>query len=128
MHCMSMPTAAIVTIQQYADAQRVSFKTVNNWLRLGKLAGAYKNERGQWMIPLDARPVATAVVDRVDSPTPAATLDTLPSFLTLEQASALLGISRHAIASHRDYFDVVPFGAHGGLVIPLATIKRVRGL
>lgn len=136
--------AAHVTAARYAEISGVSDRTVKRWLADEELPGAYQDERGRWMIPADAtrtpRPADIVQLDRPMSPHAGhpsrgelaiadvgPLLDTLPSFLTLDQASGILGVSRHAIATHRDYFDVVPFGPNGSLVIPLATIKRIRG-
>jgi hypothetical protein len=132
----------LLPIAQWAQRHRnpdtgrpFSDRQVKRWLADDELPGAVKDESGRWLIPADAtrrpqlRPLPTSstpsTLARVDArPVP---LDALPSFLTVEQASLVLGISRYAIESHRDYFDVVPFGAHGSHVVPLATIKRIRG-
>lgn len=129
-----------LTAAQYANRIGKTERTVKRWLADGELPGAYQDERGRWMIPVDAE--RTASNDLVTLPRPmtrpmtveishghAPLIDTLPSFLSIDEASAVLGISRHAILTPRgrDYFDVVPFGANGSLVIPLATIKRIRG-
>lgn len=139
--------AAHVTAARYAEISGVSERTVKRWLADDELPGAYQDERGRWMIPADAartpKPADIVQLDRPMSGRAAhpsqgelalsvaqaldAALDTLPSFLALDVAASVLGISRHAIATHRDYFDVVPFGPNGSLVVPLATIKRIRG-
>lgn len=124
----------------YADLIQVSERTVKRWLADGELPGAMKDERGRWLIPSTAErtasPAEVVTLDRpmtspmtgVEVTHPAQmSLDILPSFLTIDQAAQILGISRHAIATHREYFDVVPFGSNGSLVVPLATIKKIRG-
>ena len=129
--------AAYLTAAQYATAIGMSLRNVKRWLEDGELPGAFKDERGWWMIPADAERSAVAndvvAISPRTRPTtqavshPAGMIDAMPSFLTIEQAAQVLGISRHAIATHREYFGVVPFGANGSLVVPLATIKRIRG-
>ena len=134
-----------LTIVQYAEAHGVSDRTIKRWLKDDELAGAYKDERGRWLIPATAERTAADVVILSDRPrtrprtdvvashpsraTLAELIDTLPSFLPIDHAAELLGISRHAILTPRgrDYFDVVPFGPNGSLVVPLATIKKIRG-
>jgi hypothetical protein len=131
---MSYDTTPYLTAAQYAAAVDVSERTVKRWLQDHELPGAAKDERGRWMIPAEAER-RTRAGDLVPMSRPTTrpttdvsqTVDALPSFLTLDEAAQILGISRHAIATHRDYFDVVPFGANGSLVVPLATIKRIRG-
>jgi hypothetical protein len=130
---MTYDATAYLTAAQYAERSGRTDRTIKRWLAEAELPGAYQDERGRWMIPANAERIAQttditptspqAVTRRMTSQD----IDTLPSFLTVEQAAHLLGISRHAIAAHRDYFDVVPFGPNGSLVIPLATIKRIRG-
>lgn len=132
----------MLTAAQYATANKIAERTVKRWLADGELPGAIKDERGRWLIPNEAE--RTVAADVVTLPRPMTvsqdamashpsrarqtpTIDDLPSFLTIDQAAQLLKISRHAVATHRDYFGVVPFGPNGALVVPLATIKRIRG-
>lgn len=134
----------MLSAAQYATANKIAVRTVKRWLADDELPGAIKDERGRWLIPTEAERTTAAVVTlprpmtrpttdiMLSHPSHAMlatgpTLDALPSFLTIEQAAQILGVSRHAITTHRDYFDVVPFGANGSLVVPLATIKRIRG-
>ena len=121
--------AGLVTVEGYARSRGITDRTVKRWLAAGELQGAAKDERGRWMIPFDAERAAGVVelVTGVTRPMTPRTLDDLPSFLPVDGAAAILGISKHAILSHREYFDVVPFGVNGSFVIPLATIKRIRG-
>ena len=130
---MTYDTDFHVTAAQYANRVGKAERTVKRWLADGELPGAYQDERGRWMIPVDAertagvvelasRPMTRPMTQMVEP-----TLDALPSFLDVAQAADILGISRHAILTHRDYFDVVPFGPNGAFVVPLATIKRIRG-
>ena len=132
--------AAYLTAAQYATSIDKTERTVKRWLADGELPGAHQDERGRWLIPAGAertvsgelvtleRPMTRPMTEVVTSH-PAGMIDTAPSFLTIEQAAHVLGISRHAILTPRgrDYFDVVPFGVNGSLVITLATIKRIRG-
>jgi hypothetical protein len=129
--------AAYLSAAQYADAIGKTERTVKRWLADGELLGAYQDERGRWMIPANAerttgelvtldRPTTRPMTDMVLSH-PSQMIDALPSFIDIDRAASILGISRHAITTHREYFDVVPFGPNGSLVIPLATIKRIRG-
>lgn len=139
---LTYDTTAVVTAAQYAERAGTTERTVKRWLAADELPGAYKDERDRWMIPVDAvrtpRPAGDVVQlqPRPDTHPAGRELDVqravdvaaaLPSFLTVDQAAEILGISRHAIAKHREYFGVVPFGANGSLVVPLATIKRIRG-
>lgn len=132
--------AAYLTAKQYAEATGKSARQVKRYLEDGELPGAYQDERGWWMIPATAERTTSGELVTLSPrprtrPTtevmshPAGMIDAAPSFLTIDQAAQILGVSRHAILTPRgrDYFDVVPFGPNGSLVIPLATIKRIRG-
>lgn len=132
---MTPPT--FVAVATYAGLVDVSERTVKRWLASGELPDAVKDERGRWLIPANAeRQISTGELVTLDprpmtrhmTPT-VPNLDELPSFLTVDQAAQLLDVSRHAILTPRgrEYFDVVPFGVNGSFVIPLATIKRIRG-
>ena len=133
---MTYDTDFHVTAAQYADRVSKTERTIKRWLADDELPGAYQDERGRWMIPAEAerrtragdvvpmtRPMTRPTTDLVEK------IDTLPSFLTIDQAAQVLGISRHAILTPRgrEYFDVVPFGPNGSHVVPLATIKKIRG-
>lgn len=129
---MTYDSPWLATAEGYAQAQGITVRTVKRWLAAGELPGATKDELGRWMIPNDAQRTTGELVTMENAMTrpmtsQPVTLDALPSFLTVDEAAQILGISRHAIATHREYFDVVPFGPHGSLVVPLATIKRIRG-
>lgn len=126
---------ALQTVAEYAKARRITDRTVKRWLAAGELPGAQKDEQGRWLIPADAdRTEASGqlvaleqtrqLVEQLPAPR---SLDELPSFLSIELAARILDISQHAITTHRDYFGVVPFGPNGSLVVPLATIKKIRG-
>jgi len=133
---LSYDNNTLVTAATYAELVDVAERTVKRWLADDELPGAVKDERGRWLIPSgvervprtgDVVQLQLRDVEPISYQAPAPTVEALPSFLTLDDAAAILGISRHAIATHRDYFGVVPFGPNGSLVVPLATIKRIRG-
>ena len=142
---MTYDTPILMGVVDYAGLVGASERTVKRWLADDELPGAIKDERGRWMIPSDAvrvpkvadvvampaRPMTPSHDVMASHPSQARALnyDAMPSFLTIDQAAQLLGISRHAITTPRgrDYFDVVPFGPNGSLVVPLATIKKIRG-
>lgn len=125
-----------LTAAQYADQAGASERTVKRWLADGELPGATKDERGRWLIPADTTrtpgadvvPLAPRHMTRpMTTQQPGPELDALPSFLSIDQAAHILGITAYAIRKHREYFDAQPFGPNGALVIPLATIRKVRG-
>lgn len=131
------PMNPTLTVKQYAEAVGVSDRTVKRWLDADELPGAYQDARGWWWIPAETtRTPARSDLAPARAPAPAPVparapappnLDALPSFLTMDQSAALLGISRHAITTRPDYFDLIPAGAAGALVMPLGTLKRIRG-
>ena len=143
-HDNTTPARELLTLEGYMYRTGVTERTVRRWLAAGELPGA-RMIAGAWAIPADAKRTPPKPTGEVVTLTrqetghhpagtqrPAFDLDQLPSFLTLEQAAHLLSsadlkISPYAIAKNRDYFDVVPFGPNGSLVVPLATIKRIRG-
>lgn len=121
-----------ITAQEFAQLHNVTERTVKRWLGDDLVSGAYKDPRGRWQIPHDApRPdvneIASSRIVAVPEPAPALSYEHAPSFLPVDEAARALGISAHAIREHRTYFDVVPFGSNGSLVVPLATIRRIRG-
>lgn len=120
----------LLTLEGYARATGKTERTIRRWLAADELPGAFQDDQGRWSIPADAERTVTSgevVTMTRQVTTPDIGPDAMPSFLTIEQAAQLLGISSYAIATHREYFDVVPFGANGSFVVPLATIKRIRG-
>jgi predicted DNA-binding transcriptional regulator AlpA len=122
----------LLTLPAYAQMVDATERTVQRWLAAGELPGAVKDERGRWLIPATTQrnpgtDITTTRPTTSYDMSPVERVDALPSFLRLEHAAELLGISRHAILNHREYFDVVPFGPNGAHVIPLATIRRIRG-
>jgi len=132
---------AMVGVKQYAELHHAGERTVRTWLADGRLHSAVKHGN-VWMIdPNDepAEPQAGAGLELVPQLPQAvqhvphgATLDaelaSSPAFLELEQASRLLGIGVAAIRRHRDYFELVPFGPNGSLVMPAAVVRRVAGV
>ena len=128
----------------------LSDRTVKRWLADDELPGAYQNERGHWMIPVNAervprtagkvvamtqRPVVSAVAHEAPAMTKdlppelaAEYINRLPTFLTIPQAAYLLGVSEGTIRgkSNRRYFRVRKVDRH--LMIPLARIKKLRGV
>lgn len=143
---------AYQTLKEYAASHYapgsinpLSERTVKRWLTAGELPGAEKDAAGQWRIPAEsvrtvkesAEVVPLAGRHGTVAPVMAATApdwDMLPTFLTLEQASQLLSpVTPRGIAANADYFGAVMLTIEGGhgharLMVPLATIKRLRGL
>jgi hypothetical protein len=130
----------LVSAPRFARLRSVSERTVKRWLRDGDIAGARKDEAGRWLIPAGAtvrRPadkqLARAasrpadVVPIASSSTALPPLDALPTYLTMEQASVVLGISEHAIRRRAEKFDLDTVGPNGALMMPLATVRRLRG-
>jgi hypothetical protein len=132
-------------VKDYAARHNAGERTVRTWLADGRLHGARKLN-GVWMIPADERPadplqayagdeiavqlLGEHAVQHVPH-VPAglvAELAEAPVFLPLELAAHLLGISEHAIRRHRDYFELVPFGPNGSLVMPARVVRTVAGL
>jgi hypothetical protein len=126
----------LITITAYAAAIGKSRKTVTRMIDDGRLPDARKID-GVWSIPADAVPLDAPSTNAVTSfeqhqpfermPTVLEVLDQAPVFLTLEDAATLLGIPEGALRRNREYFGLVPFGPHGSLVMPQATIRGLRG-
>jgi len=121
-------------IRLRTDAGRpVSFKTVNNWLRAGRLPGARKDDRGVWRIPVDAEPTAAAELATIPPATPApavtvaGVLETMPAYLDVPTAARLLGISEHAVRTRRERYRLEPVGERGRLMVPQAVVREVLG-
>lgn len=52
----------------------------------------------------------------------------LPTMLPLHIAAALIGVSEYAIKSNQDFYGAVKHGKRGALLVPLATVKSLRGV
>lgn len=126
-----LSTPTYQTITEYAAAVGVIPRTVQRWLKADELPGAYQDEKGWWLIPTGTirTPTSSGVVSVLPHPAPAAHIDQLPSFLTLDQAAELLApVTRYAIKHNQKYYGVVKHGRHGSLVVPLSKIKQIRGI
>ena len=126
-------TTGYLTTAEYAAAQHVGVRSVKRWLASPGLEGAVKVD-GRWMIPAAApRPTASdeerAVARQVRSTlTLPALLDREPAYLTLAVAAGLLGVTEYAIRHNRATFGAVPYGDHGALLVPQATVREIAGL
>lgn len=127
---------AMLGVKPYAERNGFGERTVRTWLAQGKLTRARKLN-GVWMIPADDRPVdepagelALRAVQHVPQTggTLEAELASSPAFLELEAAARLLGIPVSAIRRSRAYFELVPFGPNGSLVMPAAVVRRIAGI
>lgn len=130
---------SMLGVKQYAEHVGAGERTVRTWLADGKLTGARKLN-GVWMIPADDRPVESASAGELATlpqavrhlpQVPAglgAELAGAPAFLELELAAHLLGIPVSAVRRHREYFELVPFGERGRLVMPAARVRTIAGL
>jgi hypothetical protein len=132
---------------QFARMNYVDTRTVQRWCAKGEVPGAVKLPDGGWQIPADAMRIkplpgtdtATRrdnVADVADTTTRrddvgvtlAATLSLWPAFLTLEQASRVLGIPQSAIRRGRDRFEVEPVGENGALMVPQRVVREIAGI
>lgn len=138
-----------MTVRAFAAANEVDERTVQRWLKAGKLPGAVKTNKG-WAIPADAAAPAPAPPAPAPSgpgtlvaaavpgpPVPAALppggglaafLDTLPAFIALEVAERVLGIPESAIRRNADELGARPWGPRGTLVIPVRSVREAAGL
>lgn len=120
-----------VDIKTYQTRADVSFKTVNNWIKSGRLPDARKDEKGRWLIPADATPTPSSALATIEPPavppTVTGVLATMPGYLELEDAARLLGIPAYAIRSRRDRYRLEPVGERGRLMMPQNVIREVLG-
>jgi hypothetical protein len=134
-----------MTPEQFATLHRVDPRTVQRWCKDGEIPGAVKTSRG-WQLPADAMRItplpgtdmaptrrdSVAVV--ADTPTRRddvgdtleGALSVLSAWLTLEQASPLLGISVSAIRKTREVHEVQLIG--GRLMMPARAVRAIAGL
>lgn len=129
--------AELVNLSTYVSLAGSTERTVRKWLAAGRLPDAVKRD-GQWWIPADARPTqsgaALAAVPAAElEPVPSrvtlsGALDHLPAYLTLEQASRLLGVTEYAIRAHRDHFQAVALGPRQSLVVPAFRVRQLAGI
>lgn len=117
------------------------------------MPGAVKHLDGGWQIPSDAMRIkplpgtdTTTTPTRRDSvavvadtttrrdsvgdvgATLAAALSVLPAFLTLEQASRLLGIPQARIEDNAERFDAEPVGPWRRLMVPARVVREIAGI
>lgn len=138
-----------MTVRSFAELHEVDERTVQRWLKAGKLPGAVKTSKG-WVIPADAaapQPTAGAaagsVIVSAAAPVPAGSaspaalpqggglssyLDTLPAFMPLQVAVMVLGISEAAIRRNAEELGAKPWGPRGTLVVPVRTVRETAGL
>jgi len=133
-----------MTPEQFATQHHVDARTVQRWCKDGEVPGAVKTSRG-WHIPDDAmritplpgtdvtpsrRDVVADAPSRRDDvgDTLAGALSVLPGFLTLEQASRLLGIPVSRIRLHAERFGVEPVGVRGAPMVPACVVRAVAGI
>jgi len=138
---------------QFARIHRVTTRTVQRWCEAGEVPGAVKHLDGGWQIPSDAmriKPlpgtgtattatrrddvaVASDTTTRRDSvgdvgATLAAALSVLPAFLTLDQASRLLGVSKARITENPERFDAEPLDSYRRLMVPARVVRDIAGI
>ena len=138
-----------MTVRTFAQLCDVDERTVQRWLRDGRLPGAVKTNRG-WVIPSTTvmppgfggtppppPPSGPASASALVAPVqPAAVqggslseaLATLPAFLPLEVAALLLGIPESGIRRNAEALGAVPYGQRGRLVVPARTVREIAGL
>jgi hypothetical protein len=136
-----------MTPDQFATLHRVDARTVQRWCKNGEIPGAVKTSTG-WQLPADAmritplpgtdvsatrRDTVGVVADiptRRDDvgDTLAGALSVLPAFLTLEQASRLLGIPESSIRRRAREFEIRPLGVHGRLMMPARVVRAFAGI
>ena len=133
-----------MTVRTFAQLCEVDERTVQRWLKAGRLPGATKTNRG-WVIPADAK--APAQDDEPTAPTaptravvaPVAqravqgaslseALATLPAFLPLEVAALLLGVPVARIKENPERFEAEPLDAFRRLVVPARVVREIAGL
>lgn len=136
--------STMLGVKAYAEHVKAGERTVRTWLADGRLASAVKLD-GAWMIRASDRPGEPAAAGAGDELVPAVRqavqhmpqsspwglsheLELAPAFLELDAAARLLGIPAGAIRRHRDYFELVPFGERGRLVMPAAKVREIAGL
>lgn len=133
----------------FARQRGVTLRTVERWLANGELPDARKGPDGRWSIPADALrqqplpgtdmsparrgvPVPTSAdmsPARRDMSVPRTLAELLavwPAYLTLEQASQVLGIPVGAILSRRDRYEVENLG--GRLMMPQRVVRTIAGI
>jgi hypothetical protein len=137
-----------VDAAQFAHIHRVDARTVQRWCKAGEVPGAVKLPDGGWQIPPDAmriKPlpgtdvtttrrddvgVAASTPTRRDDvgDTVAGALSVLPAFLTLEQASRLLGVPQPRIRENPERFKAEPVGRDHSLMVPAHVVREIAGL
>jgi len=138
-----------VDAAQFAHIHRVDARTVQRWCKAGEVPGAVKLPDGGWQIPADAmriKPLPGTDVtptssrrDGVVGPditsrrddvgdTLAGALSVLPAFLTLEQASRLLGIPAARIKENPERYEAEPVDVFRRLMVPARIVRDIAGI
>ena len=146
---MTMPDdAPMLTVKGFAERRGVDERSVQRWLKAGRLVGAVHLDTG-WLIPDQPRPGRKAPAE------PAAYQDTAEqgalvvrapaqlakppgslaealaiatAFLTLEEAAQLLGIPVSGIRRNAERFEVERVGPRGAAMVPARVVRHVAGL
>jgi hypothetical protein len=134
---------------QFARIHRVEPRTVQRWCAAGEVPGAVKLPDGGWHIPPDAmriKPlpgtdvaatrrddvgaVAADTTTRRDDvgDTLAGALSVLPAFLTLQQASRLLGIPVVRIEEDPDRFEAERVDDRRRYMVPARVVRSIAGI
>jgi len=139
--------------KDYADLKGIAFRSVTRYLAAEELPGAAQDGAGKWLIPADTEraqhkelvvrqgaevqvhsvqggastPLGT-MKDYSKMPTLEQALDHQTAYVSIEEASRLLGITEYAIRSHPEEYGIVPRGRHGAVVVPQAVIRTIAGL
>lgn len=148
-----MQNEVMLTVRQYAQEVERDERTVQRWLRDGKLPGVVQTNHG-WLIPSGtprpesrkppaapvdnaeasaARPPAREVVtqSRValsQATSLAGALDQLPAFLPLEIAARLLGVPEVRIKEDPERFAAEPVDERRRLMVPQHVVRKIAGL
>lgn len=129
----------LMSFIEYSEAFKVPERTLKRRLAAGDIDGAHKDERGRWLIPVTPERARAAVAKPIPPALPVTAgpgfdYDNLPTLLTLEQAALVLAPATKAgIGLNPEVFGVIEViiegsGGHKRKMIPLATVKRLRGL
>jgi hypothetical protein len=141
----------LIDARQFATMHGVHERTVQRWATDGELPGATKGPDKRWYIPADAMRITplpgttpadmsptrrdvAVVADTsptrrdVGGDTLADALAVLPAFLTLEQASRLLGVPPVRIKENPERFGAEPVDERRQLMVPARIVREIAGL
>lgn len=90
-----------------------------------RLPEPYQQPVGSGLVVVPSQPEVMS--DEIEPPL-LEELDDMPGFLTVAQASRMLGIPQAQIVANADRFEAEPIGTQGSLRVPQRVVRQIAGI